>query len=296
VTDVCAVVLAAGEGRRLRPLTDVYPKALCPVANVPLIDRALAGVAAFGFAGPDRVAVNTWYLASAVEAHVDGRAHLARETGAAPLGSAGGLAALREWIDGRHVLAGNADAYLAGGDLGALLRHWDGEHVRMLGVPAGSKPAEFGTHRFAGFTLLPWRWVARLAATPADLVRAVWRPAEALGQLRVVSYGGHYLDSGTPADYLAANLDAAADAALDAGLDPADGLIAPEAFVKGTVAGSVIGGHAEVYGTVEHSVVLPGAYVGPDEHLVSAIRFGYAGTIDARPLVRSAGGAHRAPD
>lgn len=279
MTEVCAVVLAAGEGRRLRPLTEVCPKALCPVGNVALLDRALASVASLGFTGPDRVAVNAWHLADQIVAHVGGRAHVAVETGSAPLGSAGGLAVMRDWIDGRHVLVGNADAYLAGGDLGPLLRHWDGEHVRLLGVPAGGA-GEFGAHRFAGFSLLPWRYVARLPIVAADLVRAVWRPAEALGQLRVIEYAGHYLDSGTPADYLAANLDAAQAADLDT---TPGSLIAPDAVVAGTAVESVIGAHAEVYGRVERTVVWPGAYVGPDEHLVESIRFGVTGTIDARP-------------
>ena len=34
------VVLAAGEGRRLRPLTQLRPKPLCPVANRPLVPNA----------------------------------------------------------------------------------------------------------------------------------------------------------------------------------------------------------------------------------------------------------------
>ena len=43
-TPLCAVILAAGVGARLRPLTDIRPKALCPVGNVPLLDRALDSV------------------------------------------------------------------------------------------------------------------------------------------------------------------------------------------------------------------------------------------------------------
>src|SRR4051794_4151444 len=101
--DVCAVVLAAGEGRRLRPLTETRPKALCPVGNVPLLDRALAAVAALGLAGPGRVAVNAWHLADQIAAHVGTRAHVSVERAPAPLGSAGGLAELRDWADGRHV-------------------------------------------------------------------------------------------------------------------------------------------------------------------------------------------------
>ena len=54
--DVAAVILAAGEGRRLRPLTDRLPKALCPVGNTALLDLALERVAGFG------LAAETWNL------------------------------------------------------------------------------------------------------------------------------------------------------------------------------------------------------------------------------------------
>src|SRR5258705_320266 len=205
-SEICAVVLAAGEGRRLRPLTRDTPKALCPVGNVPLLERALAAVASLGFVGPDAVAVNAWYRSDQIVRAVDSRAHVSLETGDAPLGSGGGLGALNGWVAGRHVLVGNADAYLDGGDLTPMLDAWAGDHVRILGVPAGRRRAEFGPYRFAGFSLLPAGRVAALAAEPGDLVRAVWRPAEAAGELRVGDYGGTYIDSGTAADYLAANV------------------------------------------------------------------------------------------
>ncbi|GAA0932578.1 hypothetical protein GCM10009558_045720 [Virgisporangium aurantiacum] len=108
MSDVCAVVLAAGEGTRLRPLTADLPKALCPVGNVPLLDRALARVTALGL----DAAVNACYLGSQVVAHVGTRAFVGVEPGD-PWGTSGGLARLGDWIDGRGVLVGNADAYLS---------------------------------------------------------------------------------------------------------------------------------------------------------------------------------------
>ena len=39
MTALATAILAAGEGRRLRPLTTLVPKALCPVGNVPLLDQ-----------------------------------------------------------------------------------------------------------------------------------------------------------------------------------------------------------------------------------------------------------------
>jgi MurNAc alpha-1-phosphate uridylyltransferase len=267
--DVCAVVLAAGEGRRLRPLTEHLPKALCPVGNVALLDHALARVAALGL----DVAVNACYLGHMVAEHVGDRAHLSVEPGD-PLGTAGGVGLLRDWIGGRGVLVGNADAYLAAGlppgaDIAALLDGWDGETVRLLGVPG--PPEEFGGHRFAGFSLLPWDLVATLEPKASDLVRLVWRPAERQGRLRVVEYPGTYLDTGTPADYLRANLHA---------VHPGN-LVADGAHVTGALDRAVIGAGAVVAGTVTRAVVWPGGVVAAGETLTDAIRVGQELTVPA---------------
>jgi len=63
-----AVLLAAGEGSRLRASAPLKP--LCPVAGVPLIDRALRGLAAAGIA---RAVVVTGYGGDQVEAHLAAR-------------------------------------------------------------------------------------------------------------------------------------------------------------------------------------------------------------------------------
>lgn len=64
-----ALILAAGLGTRLRPLTLTTPKPLVEVAGVPMLDRVAARVLA---AGADRVAVNASHLAGQVVAHVEG--------------------------------------------------------------------------------------------------------------------------------------------------------------------------------------------------------------------------------
>ncbi|MEU4773327.1 sugar phosphate nucleotidyltransferase [Micromonospora sp. NPDC023644] len=274
------MVLAAGEGTRLRPLTERLPKALCPVGNVPLLDRALHRLAGLGLVGPDRVAVNACYLGDQVVAHVGDRAHLSVEPGD-PLGTAGGVANLREWIAGRGVLVGNADAYLAdparppGPDIAALLRDWDGDSVRLLGQPAAdpAAPGTFDGHVFTGFSLLPWRLVRGLPVGFGDLVRALWRPAEAAGVLTVVPYAGTFYDTGTPADYLAANLHAASGG----------NLVDPTATVTGRCRAAVIGAGAVVHGDVERAVVWPGATVGPGERLRDAVRAGTALTVPGTP-------------
>src|SRR5215210_2189123 len=97
---LAAIVLAAGAGTRLAPLTRVRPKALCPVGDRPLVDHALGRVEAVVGTGPDRVAVNAHAYADQLAAHVAGRAFVSVEQPVA-LGTAGALAHLRPWLDGR---------------------------------------------------------------------------------------------------------------------------------------------------------------------------------------------------
>ena len=71
-------MLAAGEGRRLRPLTEAWPKPLLPIDGRPVLATLLRELAA---AGPTRVTVVTGHLAEQVEELVgDGSGYGARVT------------------------------------------------------------------------------------------------------------------------------------------------------------------------------------------------------------------------
>lgn len=62
-----AMILAAGLGTRLRPLTDTMPKALVPVGDTPLIDLAVRRLMAQGY---DRFVVNVHHFAPLLVAHI----------------------------------------------------------------------------------------------------------------------------------------------------------------------------------------------------------------------------------
>jgi N-acetyl-alpha-D-muramate 1-phosphate uridylyltransferase len=264
------VVLAAGAGTRLRPLTDLRPKALCPVGTVPLLDLALDRLVPLAGTGPDHVAVNAHAFAAAVRNHVGSRARVSVETGVA-LGTAGGLGRLRPWIDGRDVAVTNADTYLPHG-LGGIADAaggWDGERSRLLCAPvdgAGDFPDLRPGLRYVGACLLPWRAVRALAAQPTGLFEVLWRPQAGAGLLELISLaeagaGDVAIDCGTPADYLAANL-------------------------HGGGGHSVVDPSAVVEGEVERSVVWDGAYVAAGERLVEVVRAGtrqHPVTVPATP-------------
>jgi N-acetyl-alpha-D-muramate 1-phosphate uridylyltransferase len=252
---LAAGVLAAGAGTRLRPLTRLRPKALCPVDNVPLVDRAVVRAAR----ATTDIAVNVHHGRAQMEGHLAGRVHLSLEEPEA-LGTAGALGQLRPWIDGRGVVVLNADAWLSDdGPLDELVSGWDGERVRLL-VVDDPRHADFaGQWRYAGAAMVPWATVATLDAVPTGLYEVSWRKELAAGRLDLCPAPDPvaFRDCGSPTGYLDANL-------LSSG------------------GASVIGKGAVVEGEVTESVVWPGALVGPEEHLRRAIRAGERTTVLVR--------------
>jgi N-acetyl-alpha-D-muramate 1-phosphate uridylyltransferase len=236
VGELTAVVLAAGAGTRLQPLTWLRPKALCPVANVPLVDLAVGWARAVTGA----VAVNVHHGRALMESHLSGRVHISIEEPEA-LGTAGGIANLKGWIDGHSVLTTNVDAW-HDADLASFVRGWDGERVRVLVASD-----EFGPRARVVASLLPWPDVERMEPRPTGLYEVCWRPAQEAGRLDVARHDGAFFDCGTPAGYLAANL-----------------------FVSG--GRSVVGAGAVVDGVLEESVVWPGGVVREHERLLHAVR------------------------
>lgn len=240
------MALGAGAGSRMRPLTLERPKVLCPVGGVPLIDLALDRLRAVTPA----LAVNVHESQPALHARLDGRVEVSVERGPR-LGTAGALAGLSDWFDGRDVVVVNGDTWCPGG-LDTLVDGWDGDTIRIL--VAGAEP--FGPRARIAGALMPGRDVAGLRAEPSGLWEVSWRHALAEGRVESFAHHGPFVDCAGPADYLEANLRAA--------------------------GGSVIGAGATVEGTVTDSVVWDGAVVGPGEHLHRAIRTDTGRTVFIR--------------
>lgn len=240
-------VLAAGVGARLRPLTNVRPKALCPVGNVALVDHAIGHLRTV----TDQIAVNVHHHRRQIQAHVADEVHVSIEA-EEPLGTAGGLAHAREWIGGRDVLVVNADAW-HDAELRDLVSGWDRDRIRL--VVSGEGPLRPSTGIVAAF--MPWAEVERLEPRPGGLYEHSWLPAVDAGRLEVVGHHGCFVDCGTPAAYLEANMLSSGGAA-------------------------VIADGAVVEGTVERSVVWETGRVRAGEHLVDAIRIGSRLTVLVR--------------
>jgi N-acetyl-alpha-D-muramate 1-phosphate uridylyltransferase len=124
-----AMVMAAGLGKRMRPLTATRPKPLVEVAGRALLDHVLDRLRA---AGVERVVVNVHYLADALEAHLKTHANgldvaISDERGVL-LETGGGLKRALPLIDCDPFLAVNSDNYWVDGPsdtLKLLASHWN---------------------------------------------------------------------------------------------------------------------------------------------------------------------------
>ena len=105
-----AIILSAGLGTRMRPLTNTMPKPLIPVRGVPLIDWCLNWL---GEAQITDVVINTSYLAQQLEDYLQARStpriRFSREE-PAPLETGGGIANALPMLGDEPFLAMNSDA------------------------------------------------------------------------------------------------------------------------------------------------------------------------------------------
>lgn len=280
-----AVVLVGGFGTRLRPLTLSTPKQMLPVANRLMIERVVEHL---GRHGVDTAVLALGYRPDAfADAYPSGRCagvelHYAVEP--QPMDTAGAIrfAALDGGVHERFLVV-NGDV-LTDLDITALLAFHDGHGAEgTIALHRVEDPSAYGVvptdddGRVQAFIEKPPRDEAPTdlinAGTyvlepsvldritpevPLNVERVTFPAMVADGSLYALDGNTYWIDAGTPATYLAANLD------LLSGRRgaPEDG-VHPTATVAGVVERSVIGPAATVErgATVTGSVLLAGAVV-----------------------------------
>ncbi|MCW8397439.1 nucleotidyltransferase family protein [Legionella sp. PATHC038] len=108
-----AMILAAGRGERLKPLTDVKPKALCIVKEKPLIEHHVVNLAKAGF---ERLVINHAYLGGKIRQHLGNGARWGVEICYSPeppggLETGGGIVNALPLLGTKPFIAVNADIY-----------------------------------------------------------------------------------------------------------------------------------------------------------------------------------------
>jgi mannose-1-phosphate guanylyltransferase / phosphomannomutase len=142
---VKAVVMAGGEGTRLRPMTANQPKPLLPVANKPIMEHVLRLLRKHGF---NETVVTVQFLASMVRNYFgDGEdfdMSLQYATEETPLGTAGSVKNAQDALRDEPFLVISGDA-LTDIDLSELVRfHKDNGALVTVGLTRVPDPLEFG--------------------------------------------------------------------------------------------------------------------------------------------------------
>ena len=218
------MVLAAGRGERLRPITDTLPKPLVEIAGRSLLDHAIDRLEA---AGVETVVVNVHHLAERIAGHLAARSSprilISEETEAA-LETGGAIV---------HALAllGDAPFYVVNGDslwldgkvpaLERLARAWDpARHDAMLllqrSVTAVGYDGQYGDFaldqlghpRWRGETeIVPYLYAGVQLMSPEPFrgmaaerfsVRRVWNRAMQAGRLGAIVHDGEWYHVSTP--------------------------------------------------------------------------------------------------
>lgn len=130
-----AMVLAAGLGKRMRPITDTIPKPLVPISGRTLLDRGLDSLEA---AGVTKAVVNVHYLPAAIIAHLAGRLQprsVISDEREGLLDSAGGIVKALPELGPEPFFILNADTFwIDRGEpnLSRLALEWDAARMDIL--------------------------------------------------------------------------------------------------------------------------------------------------------------------
>ena len=220
-----AMVMAAGLGKRMRPLTATRPKPLVRVAGKPLIDHSLDRIEA---AGIGHVVVNVHYLADALEAHLSAQRRpftiAISDERTRLLETGGGMVKALPLLTGDPILIVNSDNIWTDGpqdSIANLARHWDGErmdalllvirqasatghrgkgdfHMDAAGRLSRRRPGRVAPFVYTGVQLVSRRFLDGAPDGPFS-TNILWDRAIDAGRLYGVAHMGQWFDVGTPA-------------------------------------------------------------------------------------------------
>lgn len=207
-----AMILAAGRGERMRPLTDTVPKPLLEAGGKPLLQYHIEKLAS---AGITEIVINTGRLGDLIEARFADGASLGVEIvysheGNAPLETGGGIRRALPLLGGEGFLVINGDIWTDYGFSGLSSAPVDLAHLVLVTNPAHHAEGDFvmgddGLVREGGGRRLTYSGIGVFrpelfrdepeAAFPlAPLLRRAMRDGRVSGEF----YAGTWLDIGTP--------------------------------------------------------------------------------------------------
>jgi NDP-sugar pyrophosphorylase family protein len=289
-----AMVLAAGLGLRMRPLTLLRAKPVLPVLDRPLVEFTLERLAR---AGVRDVIVNLHHLPESVTSALGRgrrfglRIHYARER--AILGTGGGPRAVRDFFGREPFLLVNGDMFFDFDLRGLVARHRatgaaatlalrrqpdarayssvvTDRRGRILSIAGRPQAAPGTVSMFTGVHVLDPRLLERLPRGPSDSVRDLYLPLLAEGaHLGGVRCTGAWYDFGRPSLYRDAQLRMLRGRFRSHGLVGSGARVAPAA----TLSRSVLGERSRVAAGahVERSILWGGALVEQGARVVRAI-------------------------
>ena len=217
-----AMVMAAGLGKRMRPLTATQPKPLVRVAGKPLIDHTLDRLESAGVA---KAVVNVHYLADALEAHVKDRAapkvvisderDALLETGGGMVKAQGELPdpffclnADNIWLEGPRNAFQDLSARWNPDEMDALLLlvpharalNFSGKgdfHMDAVGRISRRRSGRIAPFIYTGIQLVSHR-LLREAPEGAFSTNLLWNRAIEEGRLFGTSFTGQWFEVGSP--------------------------------------------------------------------------------------------------
>lgn len=216
-----AMVLAAGLGLRMRPITDRLPKPMIAVAGRAMLDRVFDHLDAFGI---ERRVVNLHHLGHIIRDHLAGRADVDFSDEPVLLETGGGVAKALPLLGRDPFLVANADIVWLDGPtpaLGRMAAGWDDAAMDALlllhpaasafgysgrgdfflderGVPRRPRDGEAAPFIFAGVQILKPELFRDVPEGPFSL-NLIYDRALAAGRLRALVHDGKWFHVGTPA-------------------------------------------------------------------------------------------------